>query len=988
MKSWLLSFFAALFAILALSPALPAGADRVTMDLSNLSWGLYRDFQAEWINDDLYPPPVDIAKLPVNPPCCGWEELPRRFEKIVTLPATVEEFFWGDNGNSEGIAGDWRGVSWWATSVECGPGLRGKRIFLDFEAVHLRAEVYVNHILTGYDVVGNIPFSVDVTSAIKFGEKNEIAVRVTDPNGNFTYNDLDGMRWGKNIIPAAHGFGGIPGRVFLRAVDPVYIGDSFIRNTPAIKEINVVLAMMNNTGTPCPGTFTVQVYPWGHPESVILRKNFTRTVGSRESEFVFPVRADKAKVWDIEHPNLYTAEVTFVSGDRSIRDNVTRRFGFRWFDIGEKDGDKRFYLNGRRIVQINAYAWNFWPVNGSFPTREMAAKEAALAKKLGFNMMSVHTAIPCSQGLDIADEAGLLFYSEPGGYYHRNNQEKTALRSILAREKLLRMMQRDRSHPSLVIYNMGWNYYDRPEENDIRDMKTAHSLDPTRIITFRQGIPRNIPKVDARKLFMKPNDFTEYHTGFFEECISIDSQGYADEYYKNPRDFYLYSNNTDEIVYWGEDGNIGIPPRLQLIKEYYDAKGKPYGWQGENSINWFHAYDEFLDRSGFRGSFPTVDSLTVSLGNVTYYHHGRILENIRMGNVADNYTIIGWGASQRFNHNGMADLYRNPAGTPEVFSRYTRPLYVAVKLRTKVLSAGSNTIVDLFIVNEMNLRGPCALHVTCCHESGAVTFEKTFPVVIKGGEEYGQLLAENVEIPASGQPGRSTVAAELLSADGKIVAAGSDELFTAALSREKMSTRGAVIDSTGTINTMLRKSWGFTLPDFTPAEVDLDYIIIGKGSCPFEDIMNCVATGTTAIVIDAADAFAEKMGEGMFEAVDYRGRYPMKKSAFGGNFIAGEHPLLNGLPRGQAFNWEYQVFYMYSGQDLYSLRIFGGQTVIAAVSDHKKEVGTAVCIVPFGRGRIILSTLAMIPLCLSDAPQSIVAKRLMQNFIEYATKGK
>jgi len=162
-----------------------ACADRTVIDISNNDWGLFRDFDAGWIDDDIYMPPVDVTEIPYNPPSCGWDALQDRSEKTVHLPATVEEHFWGDNGNTESVASDWRGVSWWVTTVHAGSELRGKRVFLDFESVHLRAEIFVNRTLAGYDVIGHTPFSVDVTDAIIPGGENEIAVRITDPLGNF-----------------------------------------------------------------------------------------------------------------------------------------------------------------------------------------------------------------------------------------------------------------------------------------------------------------------------------------------------------------------------------------------------------------------------------------------------------------------------------------------------------------------------------------------------------------------------------------------------------------------------------------------------------------------------------------------------------------------------------------------------------------------------------------------------------------------------------
>ena len=54
-----------------------------------------------------------------------------------------------------------------------------------------------------------------------FHTENRLDVRITDPVGNFSWNDNILMRWGKNLIPAVHGFGGITGPVIIRATDHV-----------------------------------------------------------------------------------------------------------------------------------------------------------------------------------------------------------------------------------------------------------------------------------------------------------------------------------------------------------------------------------------------------------------------------------------------------------------------------------------------------------------------------------------------------------------------------------------------------------------------------------------------------------------------------------------------------------------------------------------------------------------------------------------------
>ena len=188
-----------------------ASAERYETDLSSHEWNLWRDNDAEWVDDPLFLPPVNLDNVPENPPTCGWDRLPSMTELSTALPATVEQFFWVENGNDDGTAGDWRGVSWWTTTVDIPAACAGQRLFLDFDSVHLRAEVYVNRVLTGYDIIGHTPFSIDITGTARAGERNEIAVRITDPLGNFSWNDRTALQWGNRDIPAAHGFGGITG---------------------------------------------------------------------------------------------------------------------------------------------------------------------------------------------------------------------------------------------------------------------------------------------------------------------------------------------------------------------------------------------------------------------------------------------------------------------------------------------------------------------------------------------------------------------------------------------------------------------------------------------------------------------------------------------------------------------------------------------------------------------------------------------------------
>ena len=146
---------------------------RTEIRLSGAGWKLWRDAKAQWDNDELFPPPVDISKLPVNPPTGGWPAMYSGGEAIsVSVPGTVEEYFWDDiHGNRKTDEstdlGDYLGVSWWWRTLDVPASAKGKRILIKFESNGLRSD------------------EIDITDAVKPGEKNTLAVRVTEKGRSF-----------------------------------------------------------------------------------------------------------------------------------------------------------------------------------------------------------------------------------------------------------------------------------------------------------------------------------------------------------------------------------------------------------------------------------------------------------------------------------------------------------------------------------------------------------------------------------------------------------------------------------------------------------------------------------------------------------------------------------------------------------------------------------------------------------------------------------
>ncbi|HVT89777.1 MAG TPA: PA14 domain-containing protein [Tepidisphaeraceae bacterium] len=803
------------------APAAVADGTRQEIDLSGSGWKLWQDKDAKWQTDPLFLPPVDLSKLTVNPPTGGWDVLGKIAAANVSIPGTAEEYL----QTTPGPAGDITGVTWWYRDVQIPASPGPRKILLRLESVRQRAEVYVNQKLVGYDLVGNTPFEVDCTPAAQSGQTVQLAIRITDPGGNFDWHDKGLIDWGGNRLLWSHGFGGITGRVKLIACDPVYVDDIYVQNTPAITDINAQITIQNTTAAPIQRDIIVRVLDKQNPSSEIARqeiKNANLAPGSN----LIPVKvsAPNAKLWDTDHPNLYICKVSL--GDS---DSAQQVFGFRWFEPSGIGKDATFRLNGKRIVVRSAISWGFWPINGIYATEEMAEKQIRAAKDMGQNMLNFHRCIGQPIILEKADEMGLLYYEEPGNYDSGTNDNNPMARGI-AREKILRMVKRDRSHPSMIIYNMSNETGPNPAalKNYEIDMKEAHAIDPSRIITRSSGL-RCTPGIGVEmntKMHMRPYDTKVYLSGWYDDHHAGGPAVWTQTFYRSPTDYYHRLDNSPEINYWGEEGAISTPPRLGLIKQQLD-RSPHMGWDGGMYLDWYKMFDDYITAKNLRSAFPTVDSLCKAMGDLSMQHQGRKIEVIRINNDTDGYAINGWESEILENHSGVVDCFRNPKGDPSIIAYYNQPLYVAVMPRSQVVHLPGKVTVDFYAINEKDLHGPHTLRIGVTDSSGHALFEKQIGVLLAGGDVYGQLLSAGVEIAIPEfSAGMVRINAALIDPQGAEKATGHDDVFALNWWNASLTGKGAMLDNAARVRRFLQRSKSLDVPDYADNAGPLDWVIV------------------------------------------------------------------------------------------------------------------------------------------------------------------
>lgn len=890
-----------------------AGEGRYTIPLTGGGWSLWLDKEASWQNDRLYLPHeiTDLSLLPVNVPTGGWQTLSHNPDAVpVEVPGTVEEYLTvTDNPRPE----NFRGVSWWYRKITIPADQQKKRFIIYFESVRMRAEVYLDGKLVAYDLIGETPFHVDITDEAKPGKEQLLAIRVTNPGGNFHWQDFDIMKWGEYNIPPSRSFTGIIGRVKLESVNPVFISDIYMQNTPELTKVNAILSFTNETSSSVKQDVELIVNEKGNPDKVVFRQTLKAiSFPAGNHEVTIPVNVPDAKLWDLSTPELYTCNVLIKKGKKML-DQDKKDFGFRWFTVDGVGKDAVLRLNGRRIMLRSAISWGYFPVTGLIATTEMAEKQVRTAKSLGLNMLNFHRCIGSPVVLEKADELGLLYYEEPGSFHSANHDP--FIRTIV-NEKLKRMVYRDRSHPSLVIFNL-INEFGGPLSQDkaliakrMNDMREAHAIDPSRIMSFTSGWAGSEDEEEDSKAHMLPFDTTLYRKGWYDNHRAGGPETWVENYYKGPKDNIMYTSNRTEVYLRGEEGAISTPPRIQMIYDQIKSTGKT-GWDGLFWQSQYKAFADYFQKKGLAPHFGSLDALTRAMGNVSFEHQGRRIEGMRMQNLGDAYMVNGWEAMPYDNHSGIVDIYRNPKGDASVLAYYNQSLYVAVASRNQVVKLPGIATVDFYIVNEENLKGAHTLDIKLIAPDGKVVYTRNEEVNIKGGENFGQLLLENVEIPINGMAGTYRVEAGLKAGGQEIFALGNDEVVAVSWQASDLAGKGAYYGSNNDkVAAFYKQATGKELPAFTSEMGKLDWLVVNRSSLD------------EPVVIPSA-YFKDKDGKSSLKATWYSEAdmniVAAVKSATEINrtFVDGAQPD-ESVPANQPFSvvWEGEIYPPESGQYL------------------------------------------------------------------------
>ncbi len=382
------------------------------------------------------------------------------------------------------IPHEWNPVGSYKRSFKIPSDWTEKEVFLHFGAVSSAFYVWVNEQLVGYSEDSKVPAEFNITKYLKSG-KNSIAVEVYRWSDGSYLEDQDFWR-----------MSGIQRSVFLHARPKTFINDFFavgdLENnyTDGLLKIDVSLKG-SASGS---GDYIVEASLFDgtkkiytEPKDVQLADS-TGTVNFTKS---FP----EINKWSAEKPNLYSLVICLKDKDGNALEYVSAKVGFRKVEIIKS----QLLVNGVAIRIKGTNMHEHDDINGHVVDEAMILKDIRVMKSHNINAVRTSHYPQQEMWYQMCDKYGLYLIDEADIESHGVGYDKDVTLADKPEwadahlERMQRMVERDKNHPSVIIWSMGNEAGDG--HNFLKGYKWIKGRDITRPVQYeRAGEFTNAPE--------------------------------------------------------------------------------------------------------------------------------------------------------------------------------------------------------------------------------------------------------------------------------------------------------------------------------------------------------------------------------------------------------------------------------------------------------------------------------------------------------------
>ncbi|HVW94584.1 MAG TPA: beta-galactosidase GalB [Mucilaginibacter sp.] len=465
------------------------------------------------------------------------------------------------------------GIGWYRKTFTIPADSKGKLVYIDFDGVYQKSDVWINGHHLGFRPNGYISFRYELTPYLNFGGNNTIAVKVDNsaqPNsrwysGSGIYRNVWLVTTSKAAVDHWGTFITTP------KIDKMAATVDLTTKVMADKSIGDNWVGIETTIYNAAGQKVASLYTHrgdGKDGNIDLSYNKPATI--KQS-----IEVKNPHLWSVDDPYLYKAVTkVFLLGYDAVKelsDTYTTTFGIRYFNF---DADKGFSLNGKPMKIYGVCDHHDLGALGAAVNTRALERQLQILKEMGCNGIRTSHNPPAPELLDLCDKMGFIVMDEAFDCWEwkKVDYDYHLYFKEWHKRDLEDQILRDRNHPSVMIWSIG---NEIPQQSDTSALRIApelaaivHSLDTTRPITSANDNPgKNNKIIQSGAIDLIGYNYHEYDYAKFHE--------------RYPGKKFIATETTSGLE---TRGHYDFPSDSIRIWPYWD---KPFKGNPDNTVSAF-----------------------------------------------------------------------------------------------------------------------------------------------------------------------------------------------------------------------------------------------------------------------------------------------------------------------------------------------------------------------------------------------------------------
>lgn len=374
------------------------------------------------------------------------------------------------------------GMGWYRKQFVVAEADIKKRIFIDFDGVYCRSEVFINGHLLGTRPNGYISFRYELTPYLRFGGAvNTIVVKVDNsrqPNS----------RW--------YSGSGIYRHVWLVKKQPVYIAkDGVYITTPTVSDRRADIQIQTAWEGEVTDGSKLQLQHAIYDQAGRWVKTINAAVSQAAKGNSQAVSIINPRRWSLDDPFCYSIKTTILSNGKPL-DEKTTVIGIRSFRF---DAVKGFFLNEKPVKIIGVCNHHDLGCLGTAVNKRAIARQLEILKGMGINGIRTSHNPPAPELLDLADRMGFVVMDEAFDMWKRSKTtyDYSQEWDSWHQRDLEDFIKRDRNHPSVFMWSVG---------NEIGEQWGDASKGDTAGRTIMRELAATVKKIDNTRPVLTANN--------------------------------------------------------------------------------------------------------------------------------------------------------------------------------------------------------------------------------------------------------------------------------------------------------------------------------------------------------------------------------------------------------------------------------------------------------------------------------------------------